>query len=124
MSAGAFVRSRYQASYTGTPIHPIRVQPESIAASIGGVVNNPPAAAAANPISARVSGGKRTLGLTARKVIIAAPTASPPTGYLPGGKTVIPALTEAFYNAAIKGATCTYLGASFTVVARSVEYVN
>lgn len=124
MSAGAFSRSRYQASYTGTPIHPIRVQPESIAASIGGVVNNPPAGVASNPISARVSGGKRTLGLTARKVIIAAPTVSPPTGYLPGGKTVIPALTETFYNAAIKGATCTYLGAAFVVVSRSVEYVN
>lgn len=124
MSAGAYLRSRYQASYLSTAIHPIRVQPESIAASIAGVVNNPPAGASNNPISARVSGGKRTLGITARKVIVAAPTTSPPTGYLPGGKSVIPALTEAFYNAAIKGATCTYLGASFSVVSRSVEYVN
>lgn len=124
MSAGAFVRSRYQAEYITTQIHPIRVQPETISASIGGVTNAPPAGAQNNPISAKVSGSKRTLGLVARKIVIAAPTSSPPTGYSPGGKTTIPALTSGFYNAAIKGVNCTYLGATFQVVGRSQEYAN
>lgn len=124
MSSGAFIRSRYQATYNTANIHPIRVQPETIAASIGGVTNAAPTGTQNNPISAKVSGSKRTVGLIPRKIIIAAPTSSPPTGYLPGGKTTIPALTESFYNAAIKGVTCTYLGAAFQVIGRTTEYAN
>lgn len=123
MSAGLFVRSKYTASYDNTAIHPIRVQPESIAASIGGTTNAAPTGAINNPISARVTGSKRTLGLNARKVTIAAPATGQPTGYAPGGTTSIPALNEAFYNAAIKGTPVTYLGVStFVVVSRSQEY--
>lgn len=122
MSSGAFVRSKYQSSYDAAQIHPIRVQPETIAASIGGVANTAPSGATTSPISAKVSGTRRSIGLTARRVTIAAPATGQPTGYLPGGKTTIPALTGAFFNAAIKGAAVTYLGvATFTVVSRSSE---
>lgn len=123
MSAGAFVRARYGASYA-LEVHPIRVQPETLAATIGGTVNAAPAGAITNPISARASGSKRSLGLNARKVQLAAPATNPPAGYQAGGVTSIPALGEAFYNLAIKGTTCTYLGAAFTVVSRTTEYVN
>lgn len=123
MSAGAFTRSRYACTDTGL-IHPIRVQPETVAASIGGTANAAPTGAITNNISARVSGGKRTLGLIARRVTLEAPATSQPDGYKPSGITTIPALQEAFYNAAVKGASCTYLGATFTVVSRTQEIVN
>jgi len=124
MSAGAFVRSRYAASYETTAIHPIRVQPETALASIGGTANAAPAGAISNPIQARVGGGRRQIGLQARSITLEAPTTGQPAGYAPGGITRIPALTEAFYNLAAKGVTCTYLGAAFQVVSRSAERVD
>lgn len=125
MSAGAFTVTKYAASYgDGDQIHPIRVQPETITASIGGTANNPPSGSQNNPIQCRVGGGKRSIGLRARSVTLRAPTSDQPDGYRPGGITKIPALTEAFYNAATKGANCSYLGATFTVVSRSRERVD
>lgn len=122
MSAGTFVRSRYAANYgAGTSIHPIRVQVETVGAAIGGTTNNPPVGAVNNPISARSSNGRRSLGLTPRFVTLQAPATGAPTGYQPGGTTRIPALTDTFFNAAATGVTCTYLGAAFIVVSRSPE---
>lgn len=125
MSAGVFTNTKYQASYgDGTNVHPIRVQPETITASIGGTANTAPTAAQSNPIQCRVSGSKRSIGLIARSVALQAPATGQPTGYKPLGITRIPALTETFYNAATKGATCTYLGVAFVVVSRSLERVD
>jgi hypothetical protein len=120
MSAGAFVGTFYAASYAAAT-HPIRVQPETLAATIGGTANVAPAGPATSPISARGSGSKRSLGLIARKISIVAPVTGAPAGYLPGGRTTIPALTVAFFNLAVKNATITYLGAPFRVVGRSAE---
>ena len=124
MSAGRFEISKYQATYSAAAVHPIRLQPETLAASIGGTVNNPPAGAVTNPIQARSTGGRRSLGLLARYVVLRAPSDAPPAGYLPGGTTRIPALTPAFYALAIKGADCSYLGSTFTVVSRGRERVD
>jgi hypothetical protein len=125
MSAGSFTVTRYAASYgDGDQIHPIRVQPETIAASIGGTANNPPSGSQNNPIQCRVGGGRRSIGLRARSVTLRAPISDPPDGYRPGGITKIPALAEAFYDAAVKGASCSYLGSTFTVVSRSRERVD
>jgi len=102
MSAGAFTRSRYAASYgSGTEIHPIRVQPETIACTIGGVANTAPTGALTNPISAVVSRGSRAKGLRPRLVALKAPATGQPATYAANGITVIPCLTEAFYNAAV-----------------------
>lgn len=125
MSAGAYTIAKYQASYgAGGEIHPIRVQPETIAAAIGSVTNAEPAGAQTNPIQARVSGGRRQIGLQARFVVLRAPSGSEPDGYLPNGLTRIPALTETFYNAATKGVDVTYLGTTYTVVSRGRERVD
>ena len=125
MSAGAFTNSRYQASYgDGLAIHPIRVQPETVAASVGGVTNAPPAGAINNPIQCRSTGGRRSFGLVARFVTLRAPATNQPDDYLPLGFTRIPCLTEAFFNACTKDATVTYLGASYTVSGRSGERVD
>lgn len=122
MSAGVFVSARYAASYAAE-IHPIRVQPETIAASIGGTSNGQPGGALSSPISAIVSATSRQLGLHPRAVYIRASddAGNVPEGYKPGGITRIPALQEAFWNAAIKGATVSYLGEDFTVVSRVPE---
>lgn len=123
MSAGVFVRSSYAASYSTTPVflHPILVQPETLTAQIGAVINAAPTTGTDNPISAVTSRNKRQRGLIPRTVTLQAPATGQPTGYKPLGYTVIPALTEAFYNVAIKGAICDYLGIDFTVVSRSPE---
>ena len=124
MSAGGFSPSKYEASYA-TEIHPIRVQPETLAATIGAVNNNAPSGAVTNPISASVSKGNRQIGLRARLVRMSYTAAEAPDGYDDrGGILVIPAVTEAFYNAAIKGATITYLTKSMTVVGRSPEIAS
>ena len=123
MSAGAFVLTKYAASYgAGTSIHPIKIQPETLTLTLGTgtpVANAAPTGAQNNQISARVSGGKRTLGLIPRKVTVRF-TGAVPAGYAPNSKTTIPWLTP-FTAAITKGATGTYLGNAVIVVATSPE---
>lgn len=122
MSAGSFVRSRYEANYADpAPIHPIRVQPETLAATIGGTANAAPTDAVSNPISASVSRGKREKGLKPRTLTIQFPATGQPTGYKASGTTIIVALTLAFWNLGVPGATITYLGVECTVIGRSAE---
>lgn len=131
MSAGQFVRSFYEADYgDGTAVHPIRVQEETLDATIGGVQNESEAVAATNPIRAQVGKGKREIGLGARMVTLEFTGASgePPTGGAPEGYTGdnvrIPALTQDFAEACTEGATGTYLGANVEVVSLIPEDVN
>lgn len=121
MSAGAFSIESYETD-PGI-IHSIRVQPETLEAVIGAVTND---AADGEPTglgSASVSRGRRANGINARLVRLRF-TAAPPTGYLPNGTVTIPALTPEFYDAAIRGATGTYLGIAVEVAGRSPETVN
>lgn len=123
MSAGDFITTTYEATYDTTARHPIRVQTETATASIGGVVNGTVGGVATNPIQARVSGGKRTIGLIAKRVRMKlAPSATPPDGgYTANSTTVIPALRNDFYAAATKGAIVNYLGTTWTVTSRVAE---
>lgn len=124
MSAGAFLKSKYAASYdAGTQIHPIRVQPETTTCTVGGVQNDEPVGAITNPISALVSRGRRSRGLIVRTVTLAAAVDGQPTGYKAGGLTTIPCLTEAFYNACVAATTTTVV--SYNGVATyKVAYVS
>lgn len=124
MSAGSFVTSKYQASYgLGANIHPIRVQPETLALSLSvsgtATANTAPTGAVTNPISARVSASKRTLGLSAATVGIKF-SGTPPTGYAANQRINLPLLNNSI-RAVTKGATGTYLGASVVVVGVSPE---
>ncbi len=119
MSAGAFSDTFYGASY-GNFTHPIRVQPETLAAEINAIGNDPPAGPADNPISASVSRSTRSLGLHAR-LVFAKLAGTPPTGYAAGARVRIPALTAAFFDEATKNATMTYLGTTWTVTGRRSE---
>ena len=117
MSAGNFLRSRYE-SDAGN-IHPIRVQPENIAANINSA-NAAPTGDIDVAISARVSGGSRQLGLTARKIRHAF-TATPPTGYAADSIVTIPILTRAVFNAISTTDPGTYLGVAVEVVGKTSE---
>lgn len=123
MSAGDFASQTYRATYSTTASHPIRVQVETSAASIGSIQNSGDTAPPTSPISARVNGNRRTLGLIARRVRIRL-TGTAPTGYSVGSTTSIPALNQNFFNAATRGVTVTYLGTQWAVVGTTPEYVN
>lgn len=121
MSAGAFEITRYETD-PGT-IHPIRVQPETLAATLGGTANAAPTGAATGLGSASVSRGRRANGINARLVRLRF-TATPPTGYLANSTIAIPALTPEFFDAATRGATGTYLGVAVVAAGRSPETIN
>lgn len=121
MSAGGFARSRYAAD--SDDIHPIRVQPETLSLTVGGVANAAPAGAVTSPISAKVSKGNRGVGLKPRTVTIVF-TGTAPTGYKADSPITLPLLTEAAYDAASKGATGSYLGGAIEVISKSPERVG
>jgi len=126
MSAGSFVRSRYLATYKFEEIHPIRVQPETIAMFLSGTpgtTNAPPSGEITNDISAQVSRSGRGIGLKPRSITIEL-TGAAPAGYLAGSKVTLPVLTESFYASVPKGSTVTYLGTTWEVVAKNPERAN
>jgi hypothetical protein len=120
MSSGVFNFTKYAASYATGAIHPIRVQPETVAATIGSVTNAAPTGAVTNPIRAKVTGSKKSLGLVARRINLRL-VGDPPAEYAVGSRTRIPALNTAFYAAAIDGATCSYLGTTWRVTGKVAE---
>lgn len=120
MSAGAFLNSFYSSNKTGLT-HPIRVQAETLALSVGGVANAAAAGPAGSPISAQVSQGKRSLGLNARTVTIKFPTAAP-AGYKVDSPITLPWLGGATdFDTFARGDEASYLGASGEVVGTSAE---
>lgn len=126
MSAGAFLRSRYQATYDGDAIHPIRVQPETIAMAEEGAPTNtnaPPSGSITNPISAVVSRSSRALGLKPRKFNLQL-TGTPPTGYVAGSKVSVPVLTPGFFIEVPINDEVTYLGTTWQVISKTEEEVR
>lgn len=127
MSAGNFVRTRYEADYSAGAIHPIRCQPETLLAaspdSAGdpSVVNNPPAGAVTNPISALSKLSRRERGLRPRYLVLRLPEANPPAGYKAGGLVKVVALTKAFYDDSLPEQAMTYLGVQCQIVSREPE---
>ncbi len=120
MSAGAFIRSRYQAN--NDEVHPIRIQPETETLIIQGLPNEPPAVLPTQKIYAKVSGGKREFCLTPRSVTIVFNDIDPPGGYLDNSPIKLPILTQTVWDQILPGATGTYLGKTIEVVSRSPEY--
>lgn len=120
MSAGNFSNSKYEAD-SGT-IYRIKVQPETVSASIGGA-NTAPAGTIDGEGSARVGGGNRQYGIKARSVTIRF-TATPPDGYAENQTYRVPILTPTRYNAINIGTTGTYLGVACEVVGKNPERVR
>jgi hypothetical protein len=108
MSAGAFVRSKYQMSSPANTVVPIRVQPETLTLECDSVENEAPAGDINDGWpSARVSGGRRGTGIFARTCSFVFSDAVPP-GYKAGSVITLPCLTVAFANAVGPSKTGTY----------------
>jgi len=122
MSAGIFIQTSYGASYgPGTARHPIRVQPETLLADVGGTANAPAAGAPTNPISAIISKSRRGLGLHPRFIYVTL-TGAPPDTYADISRAKIVALTQTWYNlVAVKGTVVNYLGTTWRVTGFDAE---
>lgn len=124
MSAGGFQIALYQAQYgDGTAVHRIQIQPETLGLTIAGQANTAPAGPPTSPISARVSGGRKQIGLNANLVRIKFTEAVPP-GYLEDGIITLPLLNDAIRGVAFRGAVGTYLALDIEVVGTTPETVR
>lgn len=124
MSAGVFETRKYS-SNTLTTLHRIRVQPETLAATLGGTANAEATGTAVLP-SAQVSKSKRSLGINARTISLKFASGDEPTGYKPDSPITIPWLqNNSAFLTAVPGVTAvTYLGATAILVGTSPEKVN
>lgn len=126
MSAGPFVRTNVKSILSPTRIYAIRVQPESIAATIspaaGGSVSNRPDPGPPNQGSTAIVGGSTRRRGFHVSVVYLALLGPKPEGYIDNSKTVIPALNLDFVSAAnTPGATCDYLGTTWRVLSVRAE---
>lgn len=120
MSSGAFVSSKYQAtSDNGGGIYSVRLQPETLALTLGGVTNAAPAGEVDKDTSAYVGGSTRRYGMHCAIVYLKFNTA--PTGYKQDVVIALPLLTTAIRAVVKRGVTGTYLGENVTVVGKRGE---
>jgi hypothetical protein len=117
MSAGVFIRSKYESN--AGEVYPIRIQEETIIAD----VNPAPAGEIDQTILARVSGSRRGYGVFARTARLTW-TGAAPAGYKPGGVITIPILTQDAYEDIAVGTTVTYLGTAAEFVGKSPERIR
>jgi len=119
MSAGNFTFSKYE-SNSGS-IYKIRVQPETLTATIDAVANDAPAGDVDQEVSAKASGGKREIGMIARTVTLRF-TGTVPTNYS-GDDVTVPVMQSSTYDSWTTPAdkTGTYLGSAVKVVGQSAE---
>lgn len=124
MSSGAFVTSKYASSATAT-VHPIRVQPETLALQLGSTANAAPSGTAVLP-SAQVGRGKRSIGINARTVSIKFTAGNVPSGYKVESPITLPWLQEnSAFTSAVPGVTAvTYLGETAVLVGKSPEHTR
>lgn len=120
MSSGVFTNSRYETN--AGAIHRIRVQPETLTASIGSA-NAAPTGTIDSAGTVRVGGGNREFGIKARSVTLRW-TTNPPGGYAENQYIRLPILTETLYDSINLGDTGTYLSTGVTVVGKNPERVR
>jgi hypothetical protein len=122
MSAGVFTDSFYESNQLGS-VHPIRVQPETLALELGGTANAAADGAGAVGPSAVVSRGKRSLGINARTVSIRLTAAL--AGYKAGSVIVLPWMDPATFDDITPKVTLgTYLGTACKCIGKSPETVR
>ena len=123
MSAGEFTTGIYETNAGN--FARVRIQPETLGAVIDSVQNAEGAGPTNQEASAKVSGGKREIGVITRTVTLAWDE-TPPEGYS-GDPVTIPALTPAFYDVSIPNDPASiglYLETAVRVVGRSPERVR
>jgi len=121
MSAGPFTRTFYQ-SDTGL-IHPVRLQPETLLATVEGQALDPVTGPTTSSISAQVTGSRRGLGLFARYITVAF-TGTPPTGYSAGQTYRLTVCDPAIYDAINVLDEGLYLTAVIQVVSKTPERIR
>lgn len=120
---GAFADAKYESS-VGTFIFPIRVQPETIAASFGSQTNvEPSGSITANLPSATVSKGRRTIGIHPRTVSVKVTSTGVIASNAVGTIIAIPVLSKATYAAIAKSQTGVYQGDAIKVVGKTEEKI-
>lgn len=119
MSSGAFDKTKYEAD--NGDIHPIRVQPETVALAKGGTTNAAPTGTiTTDAIRAKVSRGNREYGLRPRYITVVYDTTAP-TGYKVGTYIRVPILKSTTFSAISQDDTVTYLGTSARVAGKFPE---
>lgn len=122
MSSGIFSDSFYSSNELGS-VHPIRVQPETIAIVLGGQANDAPSGTGAIGPSAQVSRGKRSIGINARTVSIRLTVAL--ANYKAGSVITLPWLDDSTFAALTpKVTTGTYLATACILVGKTPETVK
>lgn len=116
MSAGVFIRSKYELD--NGAVVAIKIQPETI--SLGNPV---PPGAITQSGSARVGGGNRRIGIKARSVT-GRWTGTAPAGYKQDALVRVPILSKAPYDQFALGATLPYQGTSIEIVGKNPERVR
>jgi|SRR3972149_183757 len=124
MSSGAFVVSKYSSNTLGT-IHPIRIQPETLALTLGGTANAAATGTAVLP-SAQVSKSRRAIGINARTVTIKFVAGTVPTGYKADSPITVPWLqNNSAFLTAVPGETAVeYLETAAVLVGTNAEKVR
>lgn len=120
MSQGAFVTARYQTD-NGDLVN-IKVQPETLTATLGTANASAGAAADTGWPSAQVSKSKRAIGINARTVSIR--LTAELEGYKPDSILRIPVTTKARWDALSKDSAVTYQATAGVVVGKSAEKIN
>lgn len=118
MSAGVFTRTRYESDTD--LIHPIRLQPETLLATIATVPNAAPTGTPDSEISAQVTGSRRGLGLFARYITVVF-TGDVPPGYAPNQSYRITILSQSLFAAIAVGSTGVYLDEAIQVISKTPE---
>lgn len=121
MSEGQFIRSFYSTDAGNTA--KMRVQPETLAATIGGTANAAPAGPATVGFpSVQISRSRRSLGVHARFVTFAWTT--PPAGYDPNGLVSLPVPDPTVFAGIADGEAVAYLGGDGEVVSKTPELIR
>lgn len=119
MSAGKFTPTKYQAN--NLDIHPIRVQPETLALAKGASANTAPSGTITpGALRAKVSRGNREYGLKPRAITVVFDS-SPPDGYATGTFIRIPILQSSLWESITEGDNVSYLGGTARVAGKSEE---
>jgi len=121
MSQGKFTDGTYE-SNKGV-FYNCKVQPETAAATIGGVANAFPALVGtpAEP-SAIVSGSRARIGVHARYVSFIW-NAAPPTNYDPNTRGKLPIFDPDVYNGINKNQIGSYLGVAIKIKGKTAEKI-
>lgn len=114
---GEFDRSKYEA--TNGDIYAVRVQPETLTLTLGGVANTAPTAAVDQTIRAKVSGSRRSYGIHTRLVTIQLTAAK--DGYKDDAVITLPWLKAATFEDLVADATGTYDGTACILLGTRAE---